>query len=247
MKTAICTWSKRTADCTSLLNKDSRRSYSLVTFFKEARNSLIVLMMWFALSFVGTLVLLPLHYVSVEHQKLEQRYGSQRGKKIGSVLGLISGWGYFIFLFGLWFSPQPRFHLPVFMDLRLFIPVISIETSVLNIILGLMFLLLGGWLGLRGVLDLGLEVSETHRPKELVTTGIYGIIRHPQYLGAILSHVGMSLILSAQYSVLVIPILTIRDYLLCKKEDSELAKEFGREYEDYQDRVPMFLPSRNSP
>lgn len=129
---------------------------------------------------------------------------------------------------------------------RFSIPIVGIETSLVSIILGFLFLLPGAWLGLRGVIDLGLYVSETHRPEKLVTTGIYQKIRHPQYLGAILSHIGISIMLSSLYSILVTPALMIRDFLICKKEDSELAKEFGTEYEDYQDKVPMFLPNKSS-
>lgn len=165
---------------------------------------------------------------------------------MGIALGVISGWGYFIFLFGLWLSPQPRLFLPMEEIIRFSIPIVAIETSLTNITLGFFFLIPGAWLGLRGVLDLGLRVSETHRPEKLVTTGIYQKIRHPQYLGAILSHVGISIMFSSLYSFLVTPVLIIRDFVICKKEDSELAKEFGEEYEDYQERVPLFRPNRRS-
>jgi protein-S-isoprenylcysteine O-methyltransferase Ste14 len=129
---------------------------------------------------------------------------------------------------------------------RFSIPLVAIETTLVNIVVGFFFLVPGAWLGLRGVLDLGLRVSETHRPEKLITRGIYRRIRHPQYLGAILSHLGISIMLSALSSLLVTPILMIRDYVLCKKEDRELAQEFGKEYEDYKQRVPMFLPEQSS-
>jgi len=189
---------------------------------------------------------MPLHFISVEHERLEKRFGEHRGRRVGSILGIISGWGYFIFLFGLWLSPQPRLFLPMEEIVRFSIPIVAIEISLVNIVLGFFFLIPGAWLGLRGVLDLGLHASETHRPERLVKAGLYRKIRHPQYLGAILSHLGISIMLSSLYSFLVTPILMIRDFVICKKEDRELAQEFGKEYEDYQDNVPMFLPEKSS-
>ncbi|MBE0527200.1 MAG: hypothetical protein IH631_09675, partial [Candidatus Thorarchaeota archaeon] len=61
------------------------------------------------ISLLGTIAVIPIHFLSVEHSRLEERYGAEKGKRIGSILGMISGWGIFIFLIGLWISPQPQF------------------------------------------------------------------------------------------------------------------------------------------
>jgi len=73
-------------------------------------------------------------------------------------------------------------------------------------------------------------------------TGIYSRVRHPQYFGWILAHVGISILLSALYSMLFSPVLIILVYLVSKKEENELIKEFGEEYEDYKRQVPMLIP-----
>ena len=31
-------------------------------------------------------------------------------------------------------------------------------------------------------------------------------------------------------------------YIISKKEEKELVREFGREYKDYTKKVPMFIP-----
>jgi len=41
----------------------------------------------------------------------------------------------------------------------------------------------GAWFGIKGVTETTLKVAETHRPDRIVTTGVYSIVRHPQYLG----------------------------------------------------------------
>jgi protein-S-isoprenylcysteine O-methyltransferase Ste14 len=198
---------------------------------------------WFLLSLIGVLAVVPLHFLSVEHGRLETRFGPERGQRIGSILAMISGWGIFLFYFGLWISPQPRFDLlPLGVSINLAIPgFFSLEIPVFHLISGVLVLLPGAYLGIKGVTDMGLETAETHRPVEVIAHGIYGRMRHPQYLGAMLSHIGATLLLSALYSFLVTPLIMLVNYVLCWKEEREMIREFGDDYLRYQRSVPMFL------
>jgi protein-S-isoprenylcysteine O-methyltransferase Ste14 len=85
-------------------------------------------------------------------------------------------------------------------------------------------------------------VAETHRAETIVTTGTYSVVRHPQYFGGLLAHVGISFLLSSWYSLLVTPLMVVVVYLISRKEEEELIGEFGKEYEDYRKRVPMIIP-----
>ena len=182
-----------------------------------------------------------LHFRSVEHIRLRRRYGEDRAIRIGKIYGLVSGWMEFAFLLGLWVSPQPRFMIPRFSDLSILI--VGFSVPVLHLVISLPLVLFGAWIAIRGVAAVGFDVAETHRaPKRLATKGVYGIVRHPQYPGWILSHVGVSFLLSVLYSMLFTPVLIAIIYLISKKEEDELIKEFGREYEDYQKKVPMLIP-----
>jgi len=87
-----------------------------------------------------------------------------------------------------------------------------------------------------------LKVAETHRAEKVVTTGVYSIIRHPQYLGSLLAHLAISILLSAQYSLFITPFLMVYIYLISWKEEKELINEFGKDYEDYKAKVPMLIP-----
>jgi protein-S-isoprenylcysteine O-methyltransferase Ste14 len=93
-----------------------------------------------------------------------------------------------------------------------------------------------------GVMGTTLKVSETHRATEIITEGIYSQLRHPQYLGAILAHIGFSILFSGFYALLATPIIIVYNYLIAWKEEKELLKEFGTEYADYMENVPMFIP-----
>ncbi|MDH4214011.1 MAG: isoprenylcysteine carboxylmethyltransferase family protein [Candidatus Thorarchaeota archaeon] len=203
---------------------------------------------WFFLSFLGVIAVVPIHFVSVSHARLVEKYGEERGTRIGVILGMISGWGIFLFLFGLWVSPQARFVIPLMQETQFIIPIfgfLTLQIPVLHLILSLVFIAPGAWLGIRGVSEIGLKASETHRPARIITTGIYSHIRHPQYLGAMLSHIGITLIVSGFYSLLVTPIVILINWLLCWKEEKELVREFGNDYREYQKAVPMFFPHRN--
>jgi len=100
----------------------------------------------------------------------------------------------------------------------------------------------GAWLGLKGVQETTLRTAETHRPQKIATTRVYSTVRHPQYLGGLLAHVGISFLLSAWYSLLFTPLITAIIYAISCKEEKELVKEFGKEYENYKNILPMFIP-----
>src|SRR5262249_59006751 len=44
---------------------------------------------------------------------------------------------------------------------------------------------------------------QTERKQHVVSTGVYGLVRHPMYLGAILMFIGAPLLLGSVYGVLV--------------------------------------------
>jgi protein-S-isoprenylcysteine O-methyltransferase Ste14 len=200
----------------------------------------------FIISVLGLVGIIPFYFLSVEHQKLQRRYGKEKGNHIGEILGIISGWGFFTFWIGIWISPQPRFTISVFQDFLIMIPVINFAIPLFNLAACLLLILPGSWLAINGVKETTLKVAETHRPKTVVTTGVYSIVRHPQYLGGLLAHLGISILLSAFYSLLLTPMIIALVYLISGKEEKEMLREFGKEYEDYRDKVPMLIPKLKS-
>ena len=197
---------------------------------------------WFFISVLGAIAVMPLHFLSVEHIKLQEIYGKEKGTRVGEVYGLISGWMFFFFWIGIWFSPQPRFIIPILQNLSGLVPAINFSIPLLHLIISAPFLIAGSWLAINGVKEVTLKVAETHRTEKIVTTGVYSIVRHPQYLGGLLAHMGISFLLSALYSLVFTPIMVILIYLISKKEEEELIREFGKEYEDYKKKVPMLTP-----
>jgi protein-S-isoprenylcysteine O-methyltransferase Ste14 len=200
----------------------------------------------FWISLLGEFLIFPIYFLSLEHTKLQKKFGVEKGNSIGDILGMISGWGYFLFLFGIWLAPQPRYFIPIFQDLAILVPLVNFSIPLVHILIFLPIIIVVLWLALSGVKEVGLKVAETHRADKVITTGVYSIIRHPQYLGALLAHLAISILLSALYSLLLTPFMIVYLYLIAWKEEKELIREFGKDYEDYKAKVPMLIPKLKS-
>ena len=81
----------------------------------------------------------------------------------------------------------------------------------------------------------------------LVTDGIYGRLRHPQYLGLILLVVGFNIQWPTVLTLAMAPVLIVMYVRLARREDRELAARFGDGSTAYASRVPAFWPWTHSP
>jgi len=72
----------------------------------------------------------------------------------------------------------------------------------------------------------------------LVDSGIYAVVRHPQYLSFMLLNTGLMLV--AQHGLItVLGVVAIGlDYLIALEADREAIVKFGDDYKLYRDRVP---------
>jgi len=76
----------------------------------------------------------------------------------------------------------------------------------------------------------------------LVTTGVYGRIRHPSYLGLLVFLLGWALAFRAGVGV-VLTVLMIPPLLARIRSEERLLKEqFGAEYEAYRSRTSRLIP-----
>ena len=114
-----------------------------------------------------------------------------------------------------------------------------------------------GWLGTlltagallifwRAHADLGfnwspsLEIREKH---ELITRGIYGIIRHPMYASQWLLVIAQPLLLQNWIAGFLNFLVFIPFYLLrVKAEEQLMLDSFGTKYRDYMERTGRVLP-----
>jgi protein-S-isoprenylcysteine O-methyltransferase Ste14 len=122
--------------------------------------------------------------------------------------------------------------------------VIETETYLPLVILGSFTWVLGMALVLapvimfprRGGVSRGKSFVSTTR---LVDSGIYAIVRHPQYTGGVYSiFVTTPLLYPHWLFGLLGAIGIVVIYIGCKEEDKRLIEKFGDEYKDYMERVP---------
>jgi protein-S-isoprenylcysteine O-methyltransferase Ste14 len=77
---------------------------------------------------------------------------------------------------------------------------------------------------------------------QLVTDGIYGLVRHPQYTGIFLAIVGQLVHWPTIPTLLLSPAIVLAYGHLARWEERRLIAQFGSAYADYQQHVPMFFP-----
>lgn len=70
----------------------------------------------------------------------------------------------------------------------------------------------------------------------LFTKGIYGVTRHPYYVGAILVGLGIYLILNSWFILIMLPIILFVNKVI-KKEDQYLFEKFKDEWKNYKNKV----------
>jgi protein-S-isoprenylcysteine O-methyltransferase Ste14 len=106
---------------------------------------------------------------------------------------------------------------------------VIVPTSNLIIITGIL-LVIFGW-------------TKIFRAKtQLVKTGIYSHVRHPQYLGFLLITLGMNVLWVTLSTLALWPVLAFLYYRLAKEEDKRMEEQFGEEFIQYKKKVPRFMP-----
>jgi protein-S-isoprenylcysteine O-methyltransferase Ste14 len=111
--------------------------------------------------------------------------------------------------------------------------------------LGLFLYIAGGGLRIWPTFILGRRFSglvAIQPGHELATDGIYGVIRHPSYLGAIILMFGWALTfrsgLGVLLAALIIPLLLAR----IRSEEALLGSQFGEQYDAYRRHTSRLIP-----
>jgi protein-S-isoprenylcysteine O-methyltransferase Ste14 len=114
------------------------------------------------------------------------------------------------------------------------------------LLIGSLCLVLGLWLFHRSHADLGtnwsitLEVREKH---QLVTRGVYRLVRHPMYLALFIYSAGQALVVpnwlvGPSYDVAMVLLFALR----VGPEERMMLEEFGKDYEAYMAAAKRLVP-----
>ena len=110
---------------------------------------------------------------------------------------------------------------------------------------GVVLYALGGVLRLAPVFVLGrrfsglVAIQHDHR---LVTDGVYGVIRHPSYLGLLVGTLGWSLVYRSGVGLVITALIALVLVARMNAEERLLSETFGSEYEAYRARTWRLVP-----
>lgn len=92
----------------------------------------------------------------------------------------------------------------------------------------------------------GIPELSPEDPGVLLTDGIYGQVRHPRYLGALVGIVATAFVTNYLALYLMVPVVLLLTIVIIRLEERELVERFGDRYRQYQQRVPMLVPRLRS-
>ena len=110
---------------------------------------------------------------------------------------------------------------------------------IIRIPFGISILVVALWLARSG---LNIVFGEIRQEPRVIHEGVFSIVRHPIYLGAILFYLGL-IVFSLSIMAALIWVVIIGFYtFLCRYEEKLLIAKFGDDYTAYMCEVPMLLP-----
>ena len=86
------------------------------------------------------------------------------------------------------------------------------------------------------------ELFAFERTSQLVTSGIYRVIRHPLYASLLLLAWGVACKQPGFVSWVLAAVASVALYLTARCDEAECQVQFGQAYADYMQRSRMFIP-----
>jgi protein-S-isoprenylcysteine O-methyltransferase Ste14 len=111
--------------------------------------------------------------------------------------------------------------------------------------LGVLLFAAGGALRIWPVFVLGHRFSglvAIQPGHQLVTSGVYRVVRHPSYRGLLVNSLGWALAFRSAVGVLLTALMLPPLLARIRAEERMLCRQFGREYDAYRSRTARLLP-----
>ncbi len=122
--------------------------------------------------------------------------------------------------------PQNRFNISDFISLPI----------------GILLFVLGFILGIPALFKFG-TIPSVRKKSNLITTGVYRVVRHPIYSGTLISVLGWTILLKSIISIVYFPFLFLWYFLGTFVEERILIEQYGDQYLDYKKKVTKrFIP-----
>ncbi len=127
----------------------------------------------------------------------------------------------------------------------------TLETKIMDDYLwirmaGLILFSVFSWLQVKSTKKLGKNYAQEiaiHKNHNLVTTGIYKSIRHPQYISQVLSDLGAGIALLGFVIVPVVIVIELPLFIMrAAREEALLENHFKEEYKNYKKKSGFIIP-----
>jgi protein-S-isoprenylcysteine O-methyltransferase Ste14 len=130
----------------------------------------------------------------------------------------------------------------VLIDSELFRIIISLPVFLVGVVFMIWSNIFLFMIGKGGPAD-GFNISISPRTKKLVTTGPYRYSRNPMVFGAFSLYLSVGIFLNSIICLITVFVFVfvVINYLRLF-EEKRLLKDFGDEYSDYKNKVPMIFP-----
>ncbi len=118
-------------------------------------------------------------------------------------------------------------------------------TGVLNVVVGILLCAVSLGFGWRGFVNLGKNLTAFPKPLadgQLVTSGVYAIVRHPIYTSVLAGCFGYALLRASWLAILVSVVLCVWFEFKSRREEHFLNERFP-EYAAYAQSVKKFIPA----
>jgi len=121
------------------------------------------------------------------------------------------------------------------------IPQLRFEINLATFTIGFLIFIAGVYFIVSGVHKLYPKLMYG-KPIDLVTDGVYSVVRHPIYFGDSVWPLGWSIMFGAICSSLLTPIWLIIYIITTYPEERVLKEMYGDRYEEYKRRVKRIIP-----
>ena len=113
--------------------------------------------------------------------------------------------------------------------------------GIIGLVCGILGTAIACWSRIRLGRNWSLAVQQK-QDHELITSGIYSVVRHPIYTGLLMLFIGNGIIVGDYRAILAVIIVFISFWFKLKKEEQLLIETFGDRYITYKQHTKALIP-----
>ncbi len=166
---------------------------------------------------------------NLNHRKKHKDRPDLSGEYVWGDLGQII---LFVLFFTIWITDS--------FVLKISTVSVEIVSWFIRVPLALFILFISSYLARSG---LKIVFGEQRKQAVIIREGVFNLVRHPIYLGAILLYLGLIVLTLSIFSAAFWIIIILFYYFISRYEEKILIHEFGDQYKQYMNEVPMLIPN----